>query len=536
MIPITLMKRACNVANTGRTRCLLVVASFAFLACSANGEDRQDPTSADAVAQTQAPLSTVDVCGDQCGGVVLAAGEACCRSGIETAYAVDQKCCTPTGVQPKYPITDLSACPNRVPHPGYALTTNGCSVQAPLAAAVANGGLLTGTALAFYSNLFYAACNVHDSCYGTCNTGSGTDGSVKASCDSSFQANARQTCFVRFADRPVTRAACLRAASAFFHGVRLGGGPFYAAAQREACDCCAGDASCTAEEVDLSVTGVAFPNAAVAPGDGVQFQFYVNNQGPGAATNISARIDLTAGLSQPTLLVHAPGNVSVPCSIVALTGGGNLATCSVPRLEPGETATIEGSAATTLPGQEAAFAAASSIAPEPSDKKGNNFASANWLVECPQGTTWDVATQQCDCVPQAVVQACVGGQNCGTAPDGCGGMVACGPECTQQPISTFVAFGRDADCGEVNYTTTSFTSAFSALRSYTDGCSWAGSISVDTCSGVSPPVPIEGTCAYIRRKVAPAVDNVGGYVTWTATCPDPVAYQYDSGQGVCVLR
>jgi hypothetical protein len=172
------------------------------------------------------------------------------------------------------------------------------------------------------------------------------------------------------------------------------------------------------------VAALPFPNTPVAPGDPVQLHFYVNNQGPGAATDVNASIDFTAGLSQPTLLVHAPGSGSVPCSVVALTGGGNLATCTVPRLEPGETATIEGSAKTTAPGEEAAFASVSAL--QDDSDQFDNAAEATWNVECPQATMWDIATEQC--VPEVCVPtSCV--DQCGVIDDGCGGTIDCDSAC-----------------------------------------------------------------------------------------------------------
>jgi hypothetical protein len=40
---------------------------------------------------------------------------------------------------------------------------------------------------------------------------------------------------------------------------------------------------------------------------------------------------------------------------------------------------------------------------------------------------------QCGCTPRTPAEACTGGQNCGTADNGCGGRVQCG-ECTLPEI------------------------------------------------------------------------------------------------------
>src|SRR5262249_11919229 len=113
-----------------------------------------------------------------------AAGNCLCRGQL---YDPQESCCTPTGVEPKWPIRNLDSCPSRVPHPGYVPTTNGCGPSgSPVTPFIPNHFGLAN---------FGSCCNGHDSCYGTCNN-------VRSSCDNAFL--------------PCLRSACSRAYDSFF--------------------------------------------------------------------------------------------------------------------------------------------------------------------------------------------------------------------------------------------------------------------------------------------------------------------------------
>ena len=145
-------------------------------------------------------------------------------------YDPDRECCTPAGVQPKHPVVNLSACPNRVAHPGNTcipdnVHQNGCG---PL-------GFLNVP-----DNLgradFTQCCNNHDCCYATCNSG-------QATCDSNIRICMRFACMAAysaggsFLDQ-IKRNMCLNLAETYATGVAAAGGFVYDPSQRGACDCC----------------------------------------------------------------------------------------------------------------------------------------------------------------------------------------------------------------------------------------------------------------------------------------------------------
>jgi hypothetical protein len=175
------------------------------------------------------PAWAVTTC--RCGGAPLGTGQACCRvGGAGTPYDTAVQCCTPVGVQPKHPIVDLAACPNRVPHPGHVPTSNGCGGAGfPLPPVVP------------FVQLFTPCCDTHDFCYGTCNSDKGT-------CDSNFLSCMQNRCvntyLFTFPPNLTQLSSCLAASYAFYGAVSLAGGSFYDNAQKDACDCCAGDAPC----------------------------------------------------------------------------------------------------------------------------------------------------------------------------------------------------------------------------------------------------------------------------------------------------
>ena len=161
------------------------------------------------------------------------AGAALSELGLKSAWAQNclcsgqlydpaTACCTPSGVQPKHPVANLSACPDRRPHPGHVNYPNGCG---------AAGGTKYPNRWGFAD--FGSCCNVHDNCYGTCN-------SSKGGCDTSFRGCLRDACLDSLLTllSPGLLASCLAAAEAYFLGVHFRGGGPYESAQRGACDCC----------------------------------------------------------------------------------------------------------------------------------------------------------------------------------------------------------------------------------------------------------------------------------------------------------
>jgi hypothetical protein len=152
--------------------------------------------------------------------------------GVESAWAArtcvcagqlydpTTSCCTSSGVQPKHPMKDLATCPNKVPHPGYTPTLDGCT-NVPDSWGAAN---------------FTPGCNNHDRCYQTCN-------SDKNACDNALHTDLNQACNAAYpgsdARSQIKLKGCLSASSTYFFGVQKAGGSFYRADQILACDCCA---------------------------------------------------------------------------------------------------------------------------------------------------------------------------------------------------------------------------------------------------------------------------------------------------------
>jgi hypothetical protein len=100
-----------------------------------------------------------------------------------------------------------------------------------------------------------------------------------------------------------------------------------------------------------------------------------------------------------------------------------------------------------------------------------------------------------------------------------------------KPITSFTATGADAHCGEINVTTTDFSSAFAALQAYTFACPYASTLFSDSCSIVDPSGQPSGErCQFIYNK-REFLDLVGGFVTWTHTCSSGA---HDPASGMCV--
>lgn len=208
---------------------VVALAAMSFVACSQSAVDSTE------VKSTTALTASVDMCGDACGNAVLAAGQACCTSGPEAPYNTSTQCCTSQGVQTKYPINDLNACPNRINDPAHPPSFNGCSTQATAIGLITIQPWLIPL-VGYYSNVFNAACNVHDTCYDNCS-------GAKDDCDDALLANSLLVCKQRFSPGQ-DRAFCIAAAHKFYEAVNRFGQTFWEEAQREVCDCCSGDTSC----------------------------------------------------------------------------------------------------------------------------------------------------------------------------------------------------------------------------------------------------------------------------------------------------
>ena len=151
------------------------------------------------------------------GGSAQAQQASCCMG---KKFDPSSQCCTSHGVQPKHPINDLAACPNRVEHPGNDPMPNGCgsgAFRAPNSWGQAN---------------FLPCCDSHDTCWGHCNNSRG-------GCDMTFHSCLMQACTVYQADHPIKYQLCLGVAQTYFNAVESSiGTGIYEDSQKMACDCC----------------------------------------------------------------------------------------------------------------------------------------------------------------------------------------------------------------------------------------------------------------------------------------------------------
>jgi hypothetical protein len=164
------------------------------------------------------------------------AGVALMRLGIPTAWAAgtclcngqtydpNTGCCTPTGVVQKHPIANLAQCPNKVPDPTYTCVPNGCGP--------AGGPSVPNN---FGAAQFRPCCNLHDCCYGSCN-------SDKKACDEDFGLCLFSECATAYPGENIIgfiiREMCVAVEETYRLAVSSLGGDAYDAAQQQACDCC----------------------------------------------------------------------------------------------------------------------------------------------------------------------------------------------------------------------------------------------------------------------------------------------------------
>jgi hypothetical protein len=135
----------------------------------------------------------------------------------------------------QYPAENLNDCPCRREHPGYMPTSNGCGpsgvLNLPVWALIPNG--IAGIN-------WKSACDHHDICYGTCNKS-------KAACDKALGDEVYIACVSTY---PVSggafdpfveleQAMCNALGNTYVEGVSgAPGDAAFAAAQKEACECC----------------------------------------------------------------------------------------------------------------------------------------------------------------------------------------------------------------------------------------------------------------------------------------------------------
>ncbi|HEY8923085.1 MAG TPA: hypothetical protein VIU64_01820 [Polyangia bacterium] len=108
----------------------------------------------------------------------------------------------------------------------------------------------------------------------------------------------------------------------------------------------------------------------------------------------------------------------------------------------------------------------------------NGCADTARCTACASNETCAGSPATCTCKPKTMAQACLNGQNCGTAPDGCGGNVSCGTcsgstpacvnnKCACQPKTMAQACANGQNCNTAS-----------------DGC--GGTIPCGTCGGSTP--------------------------------------------------
>jgi hypothetical protein len=166
-------------------------------------------------------------------GVRIAYAQSTCLCAGEP-YDPQTQCCTATGVEAKYPITDLASCPARVPHSPHVPKFDGCG------SSTTSPGLYPYIPNSYGLASFLTCCNNHDVCYDTCNT-------TKTNCDGSFLGCLTSACTVYLPlveIAPELYASCLAVADVYYGAVAFFGTSAFDGSQQGACDCCA-ESACT---------------------------------------------------------------------------------------------------------------------------------------------------------------------------------------------------------------------------------------------------------------------------------------------------
>ncbi|NVJ22713.1 hypothetical protein HUW62_15945 [Myxococcus sp. AM011] len=162
-------------------------------------------------------------CGNVCCG-----GNEICSSGIckprcgDSPYDPATQCCESNEVLPKFEIDELADCPHRTPRPGWTPTVNGCGPD----------GLGWLVPDVMYRTNFRPSCDIHDTCYGTCN-------SDRGACDIALRDQMSAACRARHTNpSSVYRQDCLDVANEFYEKVNEKGAGSFEDAQKTGCICC----------------------------------------------------------------------------------------------------------------------------------------------------------------------------------------------------------------------------------------------------------------------------------------------------------
>jgi hypothetical protein len=234
-------------------------------------------------------------------------------------------CCTAAGVQLKNPIADLSACPNRVPHPGWTPPTNGCGPQGGVIAS----GIAAAVPEGWGSADFHGCCNGHDSCYGTCNNS-------KLGCDTTFLDCMTDSCLSAYGNLLgfVLLPSCLEVAATYFSMVAVGGylGP-YNSGQCSGCDCC-GTSTCPQT---CAGGGCGSAPGCESDAECVCFQtvegtgFCHRGQPCSTTSPCSSSAQCPAGWACVSVTCCGPQSICVrPCNAITPAGPSSLAASSGP--------------------------------------------------------------------------------------------------------------------------------------------------------------------------------------------------------------
>jgi hypothetical protein len=169
------------------------------------------------------------------------AASCCCRG---QAYAAGSAyCCTPIGVRPQHPISNLKYCPNRVPHIPIVDRADGCG-----------HGFASGYAPQRFGKADLRACcgqrgtlcnasgiGGHDCCYAAC-------GANKQDCDDDFRICMQARCSDAYGTETIKNALCYAAADGYYAAVRSPiGDDAYDTTQKNNCDCCPSTPCITAD-------------------------------------------------------------------------------------------------------------------------------------------------------------------------------------------------------------------------------------------------------------------------------------------------
>lgn len=231
------------------TLCLgLIVIGLPQLYADCCGSTEYDPSSQGCCNGALYDLATEVCCDGQpvengkcCNGKRLEAWEECCRKvRPEQSYDPDFSCCEDVGLISKsLPIANLADCPHRVALEGYtpSLHVNGCG--STYSHYIIPNSFPPGSGIVD----FEGSCNMHDLCYGRCNSESG----AREGCDNLLRLNMDTDC-----DNQIPRdiqimfpevIGLCQGQAALYYNVLSGTGLSFGEgawddSQKEGCQCC----------------------------------------------------------------------------------------------------------------------------------------------------------------------------------------------------------------------------------------------------------------------------------------------------------